>query len=132
MDHFTPMNLSGESDFMAITATTTLTLFAFLGIESATIPADNIKNPTKNIPKATYIGTWVAILVYIIGSVAVMGLIAPEQLAVSEAPFCRCRRPNLGGIGQKVGGLGHYHLDLWSFKWVDYDARSNSLGCGQG
>jgi len=41
MAHFQPFNLSGESDFSAITATATLTLFAFLGIESATIPADN-------------------------------------------------------------------------------------------
>ena len=85
--HFEPFNLSGESNFNAITATATLTLFAFLGIESATIPADNIKNPTKTIPRATMIGTWVAIFVYILGSVAVMGLIPPETLAVSEAPF---------------------------------------------
>jgi len=87
MSHFTPFNLSQESDLGAIAITTTLTLFAFLGIESATIPADNIKNPTKTIPRATMIGTWVAIIVYILGSVAVMGIIPPEQLAVSEAPF---------------------------------------------
>ena len=106
MDHFKPMNLSGESNFMAITATTTLTLFAFLGIESATIPADNIKNPTQNIPKATYIGTWVAILVYIIGSVAVMGLIAPEQLAVSEAPFADAAAQIWGESARKWVALG--------------------------
>ena len=85
--HFMPLNLSGKSDFVAITATTTLTLFAFLGIESATIPADNISNPTKNIPKATMIGTWVAIFSYILGSIAVMGLLEPERLEISEAPF---------------------------------------------
>jgi len=87
MDHFRPFNLSGESDFAAITATATLTLFAFLGIESATIPADNIENPEETIPKATIIGTWVAIFVYILGSVAVMGIIPPETLAKSGAPF---------------------------------------------
>lgn len=87
MGHFQPFNLSEESNFNAITATVTLTLFSFLGIESATIPADNIKNPTVTIPRATIIGTWVAIFVYVLGSVAVMGLIPPETLAVSEAPF---------------------------------------------
>ena len=87
MEHFQPFNLSEESNFNAITATVTLTLFSFLGIESATIPADNIKNPTVTIPRATIIGTWVAIFVYVLGSVAVMGLIPPEILAVSEAPF---------------------------------------------
>ena len=85
--HFQPFNLSGESDFAAITATATLTLFAFLGIESATIPADNIDNPTVTIPRATMIGTWIAILVYILGSIAVMGIIPPEALQNSAAPF---------------------------------------------
>lgn len=85
--HFQPFNISGKSDLSAIAATTTLTLFAFLGIECATIPADNIKDPTTTIPRATMIGTWVAIFAYILGSVAVMGLIPPETLAVSEAPF---------------------------------------------
>jgi len=85
--HFQPFNISGGSDLSAITATATLTLFAFLGIESATIPADNIDNPTVTIPKATIIGTWVAIFVYILGSVAVMGIIPPETLQNSAAPF---------------------------------------------
>ena len=85
--HFQPFNISGESDLSAITATATLTLFAFLGIESATIPADNIDNPTVTIPKATIIGTWVAIFVYILGSIAVMGIIPPETLQNSAAPF---------------------------------------------
>lgn len=87
IEHFYPFNLSGKSNFEAITITTTLTLFAFLGIESATIPADNIKRPEITIPKATKIGTWIAIIVYVLGSIAVMGLISPETLAVSKAPF---------------------------------------------
>ena len=85
--HFQPFNLSGESDLSAITATATLTLFAFLGIESATIPAGNIENPTVTIPKATIVGTWVAIFAYVLGSIAVMGIIPPETLQHSSAPF---------------------------------------------
>ena len=85
--HFQPFNLSSESSLSAITATTTLTLFAYLGIESATIPADNIADPEKNIPRATIIGTLVATFAYILGSIAVMGLIPPETLAKSTAPF---------------------------------------------
>jgi len=86
-DHFTPFNLSGKSDISAITITTTLTLFAFLGIESATIPSGNIKNSRVTIPKATMIGFWITLLVYILGTVAVMGIIPPESLAKSDAPF---------------------------------------------
>ena len=87
MTHFEPFNFSGESNFAAITATTTLTLFAYLGIESATIPADNVANPSETIPKATILGTWIATVVYILGSIAVLDIIPPETLATSQAPF---------------------------------------------
>ena len=106
IEHFQPFNLSEESSFSAITITTTLTLFAFLGMESATIPADNIDDPTKTIPKATFIGTWVAIIVYILGSIAVMGIIPPETLAVSEAPFADAAVLIFGEYARKWVALG--------------------------
>ncbi len=86
-NHFTVFNSSGTSHFSAITATTTLTLFAFLGMESATIPSANIKNPEKNIKKATVFGTSITAIVYILSSIAIMGIIPPDVLAKSTAPF---------------------------------------------
>jgi APA family basic amino acid/polyamine antiporter len=86
-DHFVPFNRSEESSLGAITATITLTLFAFLGMESATIPSGNIRNPESTIPRATMIGTAITILVYILGSTAVIGLIPGEALTNSSAPF---------------------------------------------
>ena len=106
MDHFEPFNLSEKSDFNAITATATLTLFAFLGIESATFPADHIKDAANTISKATIIGTIVAIVVYILGSVAVMGLIPPEILKDSEAPFADAAAVMWGEGARKWVGLG--------------------------
>ncbi|MCZ6521291.1 MAG: amino acid permease [Bacteroidetes bacterium] len=86
-DNFFPFNISGESNFSAITATATLTLWAFLGLESATIPADNIINPTKNIPRATLYGTLITTLVYVLGSMTIIGMIPSQELQVSNAPF---------------------------------------------
>lgn len=85
--NFLPFNVSGRSDFSAVTATATLTLFAYLGVECATIPAGDIQTPAKTIPRATLIGTAITILVYILGSVTVMGLIPPATLQQSNAPF---------------------------------------------
>ncbi len=85
--NFVPFNLSGESGFSAVTATATLTLFAFLGLECATIPAGDVAEPEKTIPKATMWGTAITILVYILGTVAVMGIIPPQELQTSNAPF---------------------------------------------
>ena len=35
----------------------TLTLWAFLGLESATVPAEEIKDPERTLPRATIVGT---------------------------------------------------------------------------
>jgi APA family basic amino acid/polyamine antiporter len=86
-ENFVPFNTSGKSAVYAITMTTTLTLFAFLGLECATIPSGNIIDPEKTIPRATIIGTALTVIVYILGSTAVMGMLPTEQLQNSNAPF---------------------------------------------
>jgi APA family basic amino acid/polyamine antiporter len=86
-DHFIPFNLSSQSNLSAITSTTTLTLFAFLGLECATIPSGNVKNAEKTVSRATIIGTLLTTFIYIAGTVAVMGLIPPSILQDSQAPF---------------------------------------------
>ncbi len=86
-DHFTPFNRSSGSMPSAVNATAALTLWAFLGLESATIPAEEIRDPRRTIPRATVLGTLIAATVYILGSVAVMGMIPPATLAASNAPF---------------------------------------------
>jgi APA family basic amino acid/polyamine antiporter len=90
--NFVPFNVSGRSDLSAISATATLTLWAFLGLESATIPAGEVERPERTIPRATLLGTAVAALVYIGGTAAVMGVMGPATLAVSTAPFADAAR----------------------------------------
>ncbi|HRG10948.1 MAG TPA: amino acid permease, partial [Cyclobacteriaceae bacterium] len=86
-DHFTPFNLSSQSTLSAVTSTTTLTLFAFLGLECATIPSGQVINPEKTVAKATVYGTLITTVIYIASTVAVMGLIPPDVLSQSKAPF---------------------------------------------
>lgn len=105
-DHFHPFNLSGMSDFGAITATAALTLWAFLGIESATVPAAHIRNPEKTIPQATIWGTLLVALVYIGGSAAIMGLIPPAQLQGSPAPYAEAAQILWGPTGSKLVAAG--------------------------
>jgi APA family basic amino acid/polyamine antiporter len=82
-----PFNMSGTSSWQAITATTTLTFFAFLGIECATIPASSVENPGQNISKATMRGVWIAAAIYLFSTAAVMGMIPAGQLKISITPF---------------------------------------------
>jgi APA family basic amino acid/polyamine antiporter len=82
-----PFNASGESLAGAVSATAALTLWAFLGLEAATVPAEDVREPARTIPRATLGGTATVAAIYILATLAVMGLVPHETLAVSEAPF---------------------------------------------
>jgi len=70
-----------------LSATATLTLFAFLGLECATIPANHVVDPDRTIPRATIIGTVTTGLVCVVSTVGVMSLVSPAALTHSTAPF---------------------------------------------
>ena len=112
-DNFPTFNLTGESNFSAISAVATLTLYAFLGIECATIPAENIENPDKTIPKATMLGTIIVTILYILGTVVLFGVLPLDILQNSPAPFAEAAKiigGNYGGyfvaVGVLISGIG--------------------------
>ncbi|MGB5170553.1 amino acid permease [Eudoraea sp.] len=100
IDNFIPFNVSESTNFEAIAITSTMTLYAFLGFESATIPADNVKDPGKTIPRATMLGTIITTLIYILGTVVVMGMVPLQELALSPAPFADAMGIMTGGLGR--------------------------------
>jgi len=71
-------------------------LWAFIGLESATIPSSEVKNPKRTIPAATIIGVLLTAAVYIIGAIVISGVIPPDELAKSSAPYVEVAR-KLGG-----------------------------------
>jgi APA family basic amino acid/polyamine antiporter len=87
MSNFLPFNISGVSDFSAITATATYTFFAFLGIECATIPSGSVVKPEKTVSRATMMGTLISTTIYIVSSISLMGLIPAKDLQHSVTPF---------------------------------------------
>lgn len=70
-----------------IAAAMTLTLWSFLGLESATVPAERIEQPERNIPRATLIGVAVTGIVYTFACSAVALLMPADQIAQSGAPM---------------------------------------------
>jgi basic amino acid/polyamine antiporter, APA family len=95
--HFHPFNTSGQSGIDAVTAAATLTLFAFVGLESATVAAGDVRNPRRTIPRATVIGTLLAAAVFVLGQIAVLGIIPAGELAKSTAPFADAAAVMFGG-----------------------------------
>ena len=89
----------------AISAAAPLTLWAFIGLESATVAAEEVDNPEKVIPRATIIGTAAATVVYIVTTIAVMGAVPGHELANSSSPFAAAAGAMFGGSWDKVIAL---------------------------
>ena len=87
---------------VALDASAALTMWAFLGLECATIPADHVKDPDRTIPRATIYGTVIAAVFYILCTTAVMGIIPAESLVHSGAPFADAAQRLWGGWAGKL------------------------------
>ena len=85
-----------------VTASATLTLFALLGLESATIPDGKVADPGRTIPRATMIGTVLTSLIYVVSCSTVLILLPAAQLAASNAPFADVARMFWGGGGARL------------------------------
>ena len=79
--------------------TAALTLWSFLGLESATIPANHLDNPTKNIPRATLTGTLLSAIIFISTCTAVMGMIPKEVMVSTHSPFAYASSQVWGSTG---------------------------------
>lgn len=101
--NYTPFAPHGTGS--AISAAAPLTLWAFIGLESAAVAAGEVRDPEKTIPRATVIGTALATLVYILSTVAIMGIIPTGELANSSSPFADAAGQIFGGGWDKVFAL---------------------------
>ncbi len=90
------------SPFASIDACAALTMWAFVGLECATVPADHVKDPARTIPKATLLGTIIAAVFYIACTTAVMGIVPAATLTGSDAPFAAAAQALWGNW---AGGL---------------------------
>ena len=106
VSHLVPFNASGQSTLTAVSSTAALTMWAFLGLESATVPAADVDRPERTIPLATVLGTAVTAVIYIAGTVAVMGVVEPATLAHSTAPFADAARVLFGPWAAAVIAAG--------------------------
>ncbi len=64
-----------------------LTLWAFLGIESAGANSGTVENPERNVPLACMLATVFSAATYIASTTAIQGIIPNDILAKSDSPF---------------------------------------------
>jgi len=101
-----PFNNSGGSVFDAISSAAAIAMFALVGIECATIPAENVENPGKTVSRATMIGLGVTVLVYLLGAISIIGVIPESVLKNSASPYADAAVVIFGSSARYWAGAG--------------------------
>ncbi|TCV94545.1 cadaverine:lysine antiporter (APA family) [Luteibacter rhizovicinus] len=98
-------NVSGQSDFSAVSSAASMALWAFMGVESAAVSAGVVDNPRRTIPLATLFGLAISAVVYVSCSTVIMGMLPMDTLRTSSAPFAEAGRLMIGPWGVVMVGV---------------------------
>lgn len=76
----------------ATTSSAALAMWALLGFECATIPAEHVEDAERTIPRATLVGVAIAAAFTVAACTVVLGVLPADVLAASPAPFADAAR----------------------------------------
>ena len=95
-------NPNGLSIGVGISSSISLTLWAFLGMESAAQNSEAVENPKRDVPLACMFGTLGAAVIYILSTTVIQGIVPNAELAASTGPFAlayaKMFNPTIGSI----------------------------------
>jgi APA family basic amino acid/polyamine antiporter len=117
--NFGPFNATGGSFYDAINLAAGVALFSFIGVECASIAAGRVRNPRRNVGRASVIGVAASGLLYVAVTAAVMGLVPHDQLVEDGAPFVAAFQTMFDGWG-------------WAGKFVALVAVISGIGALNG
>lgn len=89
-----------------IAALCLLIMWAFIGVESATLPAEDTIDAKKTIPRASILGTLTALAVYVIAMLGIMSTMPLDTLQQSTSPFADAAQLIIGDAGAIIVTVG--------------------------
>ena len=97
----------------SIAAGAALVVWAYAGIESATVAAEEVRDPRRTIGRGTMIGYGLATVVFLLIAFAVAGALPNADIAASARPLALVMERTVGpwaatliGVGAIVSGVG--------------------------
>ena len=100
------INPTNANPFILLATVTTLVMWSFVGIETATVPAENFINPEKTIPKVLIAAVLSVLTIYVLVSIAIAAIVPAEELINSSAPFALAATKILGYSGGVIIAFG--------------------------
>jgi APA family basic amino acid/polyamine antiporter len=107
--NYSPFVPFGFGDFGAALV---LIFWAYAGFEISTIPAEEIRDPSKTIPRAIVFGILIVTIFYLVTNIVLFGVMSSSSLAASTAPLAKATNavllaiPAVALIGTVIVGGG--------------------------
>ncbi len=95
--NFTPWNVSTQGTIAAIGSGMAIALFSYIGVETASVAAGKVRDPDRNVGRATILGTLATAAVYMLSLTAIFGILPNSQLQSSSEPFSTAANAIFGG-----------------------------------
>lgn len=103
LGNYSPLAPVGLGNFGTVAV---LIFWAYAGFELGSLPASEVVNPKKNVPRALISGMVIVIFFYVITNVAAFGVVNWASLAKSPVPLVLVSVALLGGAGAVITGVG--------------------------
>ena len=106
--NFGPFNASGGSLWTGIGIAAGVALFSFIGVEGAAMVAKRVRDPRRNVMRASLLGTGASALLYVAVTAAVMGLVPHNTLIKTGSPFVNAYEamfPHSAWVGRFIAAI---------------------------
>jgi amino acid transporter len=92
--------VSGYPSASKIVSSVALTFFAYLGFNVITFTGGDLRDPRRDIPRATYLAIGITAVTYVLIAIGVFGtLTVAEVVGYGETAIAEAARPTLGDAG---------------------------------
>ena len=109
----THLNVEGDATVFGVLQAAGLLFFAFAGYARIATLGEEVRDPTRTIPRAIPVALAITLVVYTLVAIAVLTVLGRDRLAVSSAPLVDAVRaaglPGLGPVvqaGAAIAALG--------------------------
>ncbi len=107
--------------------------FAFLGVECAASTAGVVRNPARNVPRASLIGIGVVAALYVSACSVLMGIVPATALAKSNAPFAEAGHVILGlGLASAIAICALLRAQGCVTAWILVSSETSRSGADAG
>jgi basic amino acid/polyamine antiporter, APA family len=131
IDNLPELNPTDLHPFSLLAIATTLVMWSFIGIETATVPADNVINPQETIPRVLIASVLTILILYILVSIAIAAIVPANELINSSAPFALAATKILGVTGGTIISIGALISTLGSLNANTLTAGNLSLAAAR-